>query len=56
MEDHRFLTGAHVSLAESTAIPLLDYFSNVPDGRASMAEHPKLQNRVKQMETRQSFR
>jgi glutathione S-transferase len=36
-------------------IPLLYYFGNVPDGRVPMAEHPKLQNWVKQMETRQSF-
>jgi hypothetical protein len=36
-------------------IPLLYYFSNVPDGRTPMAEHPKLQNWVRQMETRQSF-
>ena len=55
MEDHRFLTGAHVSLADLMVIPLLYYFGNVPDGRAPMAEHPKLQNWVKQMEMRQSF-
>jgi glutathione S-transferase len=55
MEDRRFLTGAHVSLADLMVIPLLYYFGNVPDGRAPMAEYPKLQNWVKQMETRQSF-
>ena len=55
MEDHRFLAGEHVSLADLMVIPLLFYFGNVPDGRAPMAEHPKLQNWVKQMETRQSF-
>jgi glutathione S-transferase len=55
MEDHRFLTGAHVSLADLMLIPLLYYFGNVPDGRTPMAEHPKLQNWVKQMEARQSF-
>jgi glutathione S-transferase len=55
MEDHRFLTGAHVSLADLMVIPLLYYFGNVPDGGPLMAEHPKLQNWVKQMETRQSF-
>jgi glutathione S-transferase len=55
MEDHRFLAGAHVSLADLMVIPLLHFFGNVPDGRAPMAEHPKLQNWVKQMETRQSF-
>ena len=55
MEDHRFLAGEHVSLADLMVIPLLWYFGNVPDGRAPMAEHPKLQNWVRQMETRQSF-
>jgi glutathione S-transferase len=55
MEDHRFLTGDHVSLADLMVIPLLYYFGNVPDGRGPMAEHPKLQNWVRQMETRQSF-
>jgi glutathione S-transferase len=55
MEDHRFLASEHVSLADLMAIPLLYYFGNVPDGRVPMAEHPKLQNWVRQMETRQSF-
>jgi len=55
MEDHRFLASDHVSLADLMVIPLLYYFGNVPDGRAPMAEHPKLQNWVGQMETRQSF-
>jgi glutathione S-transferase len=55
MEDHLFLTGPHVSLADLMAIPLLYCFSNVPDGGPAMAEYPKLQNWVKQMETRQSF-
>jgi len=55
MQDHRFLTGSHVSLADLMVVPLFYYFSNIPDGRAPMAEHPKLQNWVRQMETRQSF-
>ena len=55
MEDHRFLTGDHVSLADLMVIPLLYYFDNVADGQAPMAEHPKLQNWVRQMEGRQSF-
>ena len=55
MENHRFLTGDHVSLADLMVIPLLYYFSNVPDGRAPMTEHPKLQNWIREMETRQSF-
>src|ERR1700749_429217 len=55
MEDHQFLTGAHVSLADLMVIPLLYYFGNTPDRAAPMAEHPKLQNWVRQMEKRQSF-
>jgi glutathione S-transferase len=55
MEGHRFLAGDHVSLADLMVIPLLYYFSNVPDGQAPMAEYPKLQSWIRQMETRQSF-
>jgi glutathione S-transferase len=55
MEDHRFLAGDHVSLADLMVAPLLFYFQKAPDGRAPMAEHPKLQNWVRQMEARQSF-
>ncbi|MBV8936401.1 MAG: glutathione S-transferase domain-containing protein, partial [Alphaproteobacteria bacterium] len=55
MEDHRFLTGDHVSLADLMVIPLLYFFGNVPDGRGPMGEHPKLQDWVRRMESRQSF-
>ena len=55
MADHRFLTGAHVSLADLMAIPILYYFGNVPEGRSLMAEHPKLEAWVRHMAERQSF-
>ena len=55
MEDHRFLTGDHVSLADLMVIPLLYFFGNVPDGRGPMGEHPKLQDWVTRMQLRQSF-
>jgi glutathione S-transferase len=55
MEDHRFLASEHISLADLMVIPLLYFFSRIPDGRAPMAEHPKLLDWVRQMETRQSF-
>jgi glutathione S-transferase len=55
MEDHRFLASDHVSLADLMVIPLLYYFANVPDGRGPLAEHPRLQNWIRHMETRQSF-
>ncbi len=55
MEDDRFLAGSYVSLADLMVVPLLYYFAHVPDGEAPLAEHPKLQNWIKHMETRQSF-
>jgi glutathione S-transferase len=55
MGDHRFLASHHVSLADLMVIPLLYYFSNVPDGQAPMAKHPKLLSWIRQMEARQSF-
>jgi glutathione S-transferase len=55
MEDDRFLAGNYVSLADLMVVPLLYYFAHVPDGKAPLAEHPKLQNWIKHMETRQSF-
>jgi glutathione S-transferase len=55
MENHRFLSGDFVSLADLMAIPLLYFFANVPDGKAPLADHPKLQDWIKHMETRQSF-
>jgi glutathione S-transferase len=36
-------------------IPLLYFFANVPDGHAPLSEHPKLQEWIRHMETRQSF-
>jgi glutathione S-transferase len=55
MEDNRFLAAEHVSLADLMVIPLFYLFANVPDGRAPLAEHPKLQEWMRHMETRQSF-
>jgi glutathione S-transferase len=55
MEDHRFLAADFVTLADLMAIPLLYFFANVPDGKAPFAEHPKLIDWIKRMETRQSF-
>jgi glutathione S-transferase len=55
MGDNRHLAGDYVSLADLMVVPLLYYFGNVPDGRAPLAEHPKLQDWVRRMEERQSF-
>src|SRR6516165_1408812 len=52
MQDRRFLAADFVTLADLMATPLLYFFSRVPDGREPMAEHPKLQNWLRQMETR----
>ena len=55
MAAHRFLAADFVSLADLMVVPLLYYFERVPDGHGPMAEHPKLRNWLRQMETRQSF-
>jgi glutathione S-transferase len=55
MEDNHFLAADFVTLADLMVIPLLYYFGNIPDGRAPLAEHPKLQDWIKHMEARQSF-
>ncbi|HEY3909809.1 MAG TPA: glutathione S-transferase family protein [Stellaceae bacterium] len=55
MEDHPFLAGDFVSLADLMVIPLLYYFANIPDGRGPVARHPKLQDWIGRMEGRQSF-
>ena len=55
MAENRFLAADFVSLADLMAIPLLYFFSQVPDGREPLAGHPKLQGWMRHMETRQSF-
>ncbi len=55
MQGHRFLAGGFVSLADIIAVPLLYFFANIPDGKEPFAQHPKLLDWIKQMETRQSF-
>jgi glutathione S-transferase len=35
-----FLAGERVSLADLMVIPLLYYFSRLPEGEAPLAEHP----------------
>ncbi len=50
-----FLAGEHLSLADLMVIPLLHYFANVPEGRAPLAAHPKLEAWRRHMEARQSF-
>ena len=55
MEQHSFLAADFITLADLMAVPLIYLFAKVPDGRAPMAEHPKLQGWLSRMETRQSF-
>ncbi|MGH7059849.1 MAG: glutathione S-transferase C-terminal domain-containing protein, partial [Stellaceae bacterium] len=55
MADHPFLAGPYLSLADLLAAPLFYYFGNVPEGRAPLAEHPRLQNWLNRIESRQSF-
>src|ERR1051326_8635306 len=53
--DQPFLAGERISLADLMVIPLLYYFSRLPDGAAPLAEHPELGAWITRMEDRQSF-
>jgi len=50
-----FMAGERVSLADLMVIPLLYYFSKLPDGQEPLAEHPTLLPWIRRMEERQSF-
>jgi len=50
-----FLAGERVSLADLMVVPLLYYFSRLPEGEAPIAEHPRLRLWIARMEERQSF-
>jgi glutathione S-transferase len=50
-----FLAGERISLADLIAVPLLYFFSLVPDGKAPFADHPSLLAWIRRMEQRQSF-
>jgi glutathione S-transferase len=53
--DQPFLAGERISLADLMVIPLLYYFSRLPEGEAPMAEHPTLRAWIARMAERQSF-
>jgi glutathione S-transferase len=55
MGDQPFLAGERISLADLMVIPLLYYFSRVPEGEAPIAEHPNLRAWIGRMAERQSF-
>src|SRR5271156_5949309 len=55
MGEQPYLAGERVSLADLLAIPLLYFFSRVPEGEAPIAEHPNLRAWIGRMEQRQSF-
>ncbi len=55
MGEQPFLAGERVSLADLMVIPLLYYFSRVPEGEAPLAEHPTLRSWMARMVERQSF-
>src|SRR5947207_418554 len=52
---HQCLAGERISLADLMAIPLLYYFSRLPEGEAPLGEHPGLRAWIARMEGRQSF-
>jgi len=53
--DQPYLAGERVSLADLMVIPLLYYFSRLPEGEAAVAEHPSLAPWIARMAERQSF-
>src|SRR6266699_3805008 len=55
MGEHPYLVGERLSLADLMVIPLLYYFSRLPEGAAALAEHPSLLPWMRRMEERQSF-
>ncbi len=55
MAENQFLAAGFITLADLMAVPLLYLFSNIPDGKAPFAEHPKLMGWIRRMEARQSF-
>jgi glutathione S-transferase len=55
MGEQPYLAGERVSLADLMVIPLLYYFSRLPEGEAPIAEHPDLRAWIARMEQRQSF-
>ncbi len=55
MGEQPYLAGERVSLADLMVIPLLYYFSRLPEGEAPIAEHPNLRAWIARMEERQSF-
>ncbi len=56
MGEQPYLVGERISLADLMVIPLLYYFSRLPQGQAALAEHPSLLPWMARMEERQSFR
>ena len=55
MGEQPYLAGERVSLADLMAIPLLYYFSRLPEGEAALAEQPSLRQWMRRLEERQSF-
>ena len=56
MGEQPYLVGERISLADLMVIPLLYYFSRLPEGQAALVEHPSLLPWMARMEERQSFR
>src|SRR5437870_1137939 len=55
MGDQPYLVGERITLADLMVIPLLYYFSRLPEGAAALAEHPTLLPWMRRMEERQGF-
>jgi glutathione S-transferase len=55
MGDQPYLAGERISLADLMVVPLLYYFSRVPEGAAPIADYPTLTPWMRRLEERQSF-
>ena len=55
MGEQPFMAGDRISLADLMVVPLLYYFSRLPEGEAPVAEHPTLRSWLGRMAERQSF-
>ena len=55
-DEHEFLAGESISLADLHAYPMLRYFIETPEGEAMLESFPRLQQWMQQMQARPSAR
>ncbi|MBV9859682.1 MAG: glutathione S-transferase family protein [Alphaproteobacteria bacterium] len=55
MGEQEFMAGDRISLADLMVVPILFYFSKLPEGAEPIAQYPSLVAWLRRMEERQSF-